>query len=131
MTTEAHGARGTTTGVNRYTYRLEWAPERDQYVGVCVELRSLSHYAPTMCEALAGVEAEVDRYVEDMQSHGETPPPPLAERNYSGTFVVRTSSVLHARLAREAAEQGVSMNQWVVQKLAERPLGGFGPFGLD
>ncbi len=29
--------------------------------------------------------------------------------------------MLHARLAVEAAEQNVSMNQWVVQKLADRP----------
>ena len=29
--------------------------------------------------------------------------------------------MLHARLAVEAAEQNVSMNQWVVSKLADRP----------
>jgi predicted HicB family RNase H-like nuclease len=28
---------------------------------------------------------------------------------------------LHARLAVEAAEQNVSLNQWAVQKLADRP----------
>jgi predicted HicB family RNase H-like nuclease len=33
--------------------------------------------------------------------------------------VVRTSPVLHARLVVEAADQNVSMNQWVVQKLSE------------
>ena len=37
---------------------------------------------------------------------------------YSGKFLVRTSPALHARLAVEAAEQNVSMNQWAVQKLA-------------
>lgn len=35
-------------------------------------------------------------------------------------FVVRTSPALHGRLAVEAAEQNVSMNQWVIQKLADR-----------
>jgi predicted HicB family RNase H-like nuclease len=34
--------------------------------------------------------------------------------------VVRTSLALHARLTVEATEQGVSMNQWVVQKLSGR-----------
>ena len=117
--------------MNRYTYRVEWSPERDEYVGECLEFPSLSHYAQTVREAIAGVEEAVDRYVDDLQVCGETVPTPLAERNYSGTFVVRTSSALHARLVREAVEQGVSMNQWVAQKLAERQLVGMGPFGFD
>jgi predicted HicB family RNase H-like nuclease len=52
-------------------------------------------------------------------------PVPLTERRFSGKFLVRTSPALHARLTVEAAEQNVSMNQWVVQKLADRP-----PIGL-
>jgi predicted HicB family RNase H-like nuclease len=65
-----------------------------------------------------------------MQTNGETPPTPLGQRNYRGTFVVRTSAALHARLVREAAEQGVSVNLWMAQKLAERRID-FGPFGFD
>lgn len=38
---------------------------------------------------------------------------------YSGTLMVRTSSDLHQRLSEEAARQGVSLNQWCVQALAE------------
>ncbi|MDT5140293.1 MAG: hypothetical protein QOD58_4555 [Mycobacterium sp.] len=69
----------------------------------------------------------VDRHVENLRAGGETPPESLTERNYSGTFVVRTSPALHARLAIEAVEQRVSMNQWVVQQLSGRqPGGGFG-----
>ena len=51
---------------------------------------------------------------------GGDPPTPMTEQNYSGRFMVRTSRALHARLVTEAAEQGVSRNQWVAQKLAER-----------
>jgi predicted HicB family RNase H-like nuclease len=117
--------------VNRYTYRAEWSAERDEFVAVCIEFPSFSHYASTLSGAIDGVAAAVDQYVDELQTGGATVPTPLAERRYSGTFVVRTSSALHARLVREAAEQGVSMNQWVAQKLAERQLGGFGPFGFD
>ena len=130
VTSGVNGARGTTPRMNRYTYRVEWSPECDEHVGCCLEFPSLSHYAPSVREAIAGIEEAVDEYVEDMKTTGETPPAPLAERNYSGTLVVRTSSALHARLVREAAEQGVSMNQWMVQKLAERRID-FGPFGFD
>jgi predicted HicB family RNase H-like nuclease len=53
-----------------------------------------------------------------MEASGEPVPTPLTERHYSGKVLVRTSPALHARLTIEAAEQGVSVNQWVVQKLA-------------
>jgi predicted HicB family RNase H-like nuclease len=46
-------------------------------------------------------------------------------------FVVRTSPALHAQLVIEAAEQNVSMNQCVVQKLSGRldqPPGGLFDF---
>ena len=36
----------------------------------------------------------------------------------SGRFVVRMPRTLHATLEKEAAREGVSLNQWVVAKLA-------------
>ena len=75
-----------------------------------------------MQKAIAGVEQAVDEYLAEC---GPDVPPPLTERQFSGKFLVRTSPALHARLTVEAAEQNVSMNQWVVQKLVDRP-----PIGL-
>ncbi len=86
----------------------------------------------TAPEAMVEIEEAVDRHVQAMVACGETPPIPMADRNYSGTIVIRTSPELHSRLAVEAAEQGVSMNQWVVQKLAgRRPSDTFGLSGWD
>jgi hypothetical protein len=100
-------------------------------MAVCIELPFLSRRAPTGHEAIASIEDAVDQHVADVQASGEIPPTPLTERNHSGTFVVRTSPALHARLAIEAAEQRVSMNQWIVQQLAGRQLdSGFGPFAF-
>ncbi len=71
-------------------------------------------------------------HVERLRVCGESPPTPLSERRYSGTFSVRTSPELHGRLALEAIEQGVSMNQWIVQKLSGRaPSSTFGLSGFD
>jgi predicted HicB family RNase H-like nuclease len=104
--------------MNRYTYRAEWSSEFGEYIGRCLELPWLSQRAPTLNEAIAGVEQSVDEYLAERD--GDIPRP-LTDRKFSGRFVVRTSPMLHARLAVEAAEQNVSMNQWVVQKLADRP----------
>jgi predicted RNase H-like HicB family nuclease len=103
--------------VNRYTYRAEWSSEFGEYISRCLELPWLSRRGPTPAEAIASVEHAVDEYLADREGDG---PPPLTDRKFSGRFLVRTSPMLHARLTVEAAEQTVSMNQWVVQKLAGR-----------
>ena len=74
----------------------------------------------TASDAIAAVQDRVDELVEGMRARDEDLPPSLTVRHYSGKFVVRTSTALHARLPVEAIEQGVSLNQWVVQKLSGR-----------
>jgi len=103
-----------------YTYRVEWSPEDDEWVGLVAEFPSLSWLDPDLVEAMRGIRDLVESVVDDMRQTGETPPEPLAERRYSGKVFVRTSPELHRRLTIEAAEQGVSVNQWAMQKLAER-----------
>ncbi|MBO0879662.1 MAG: type II toxin-antitoxin system HicB family antitoxin [Mycobacterium sp.] len=106
--------------MNHYTYRAEWSSEQGEYVGRCIELPWLSRWAPTVREAIAAIEQAVDECIAERNACGDDVPTALTERRYTGKFVVRTSPALHARLAVEAAEQNVSMNQWVVQKLADR-----------
>lgn len=113
-------------GVNEYTYRAQWSPEDREYLGTCLEFPSLWSRASTPHEAIGGVERMVAEEVSNILSCDMKPPESLTDRRYSGKFMVRTSPVLHARLSVEAAEQGVSLNQWVVQKLAGRP-----PMSLD
>jgi predicted HicB family RNase H-like nuclease len=106
--------------MDNYTYRAEWSPESGQYIGMCLEFPSRYSRAPTAHEAIAGVEQMIQDEVDEMLADGRTPPASLTDRRYSGRFLVRTSPALHATLAVEAVEQGVSLNRWVVQKLAGR-----------
>jgi HicB family len=107
--------------VIHYTYRAEWSPQYREYLGRCLEFPWLYEPAPTPHEAVAAVEQRVNDTVAAMVACGEALPISLTERNYSGKFMVRTSRALHARLTIEAIEEGVSLNQWVVQKLVDRP----------
>jgi predicted HicB family RNase H-like nuclease len=101
-----------------YTYRVAWSPDDGEYVGTCLEFPSLSWLAKSTRAALAGIERLVADVVADLEANGEPVPEPLAERRYSGTFNVRIPSELHRRLATEAAEQGISLNRLVSQRLA-------------
>jgi hypothetical protein len=53
----------------------------------------------------------------DMETTGEIPPEPLAEKQYSGKFQVRITPALHRKLAIEAAEEKVSLNRYISYKL--------------
>ncbi len=107
---------------NRYTYRVAWSTDDGAYVGRCLEFARLFETAPTAQQALARIEQAVMEQIQIFDRvFGGEPPTPLTEQNYSGRFMVRTSRALHERLVIEAAEQGVSLNQWVVQKLVDRP----------
>ena len=47
----------------------------------------------------------------DMRSTDETPPEPIADRKYSGRFIVRVPSEVHRALAIRATDEGVSLNR--------------------
>jgi predicted HicB family RNase H-like nuclease len=104
---------------DRYTYRVTWSEEDEEYVGLCVEYPSLSWLAPTPQEALEGIRQVVADVAEDMEANEETVPEPLALRHYSGKFTVRIPPDLHRRLALEAAEAGVSLNRLASAKLSQ------------
>ena len=104
--------------IDHYTYRVTWSAEDNEHVGLCAEFPSLSWLAPTPEKALGGIRRVVGEVVADMQASGEVIPEALAEKQYSGRFMVRVPSVVHRTLATEAAEQGVSINRLVSAKLA-------------
>lgn len=104
--------------VEHYTYQVSWSEEDGEFVATCAEFPSLSWLAPDRVAALRGVEELVDGVVADLKKSGEPVPEPMAERAYSGRFVVRMTAALHRRLAIEAAEKHVSLNRYVTLKLA-------------
>jgi predicted HicB family RNase H-like nuclease len=105
---------------DRYTYRVTWSPEDEEYVGLGAEFPSLSWLAETPEEALRGIREVVAQVVADLEASGEPVPEPLAARSYSGRFVVRIPPEVHRELAIEAAEEGVSLNRLVSARLTGR-----------
>ena len=103
---------------DRYTYRVTWLAEDGEYVGLCAEFPSLSWLVPTPEEAFSGIRQVVAESLDDMRANDETPPRPIAARNYSGKFVVRIPPETHRALALRAAEEGVSLNRLVSARLA-------------
>lgn len=103
---------------DRYTYRITWSEEDNEYVGQCLEFPSLSWLASTPEDALIGVRQLVAEVVSDLETTGEPVPEPLSTRPFSGRFLVRIPPELHRRLAIEAAEAGISLNRLASDKLS-------------
>ncbi|MBU4331201.1 MAG: toxin-antitoxin system HicB family antitoxin [Acidobacteriota bacterium] len=103
---------------DRYSYRITWSPEDEEYVGICVEFPSLSWLMGEPESALKGIRNLVSKVVEEMKSKGENPPTPLATKRYSGKFLVRMAPDIHRHLAIQAAEERISLNRLVCSKLS-------------
>jgi predicted HicB family RNase H-like nuclease len=104
---------------DRYTYRVTWSEDDNEYVGLCAEFPSLSWLATKPEVALKGIRKLVEDVVKDMKGQGEAVPEPIACRHYSGKFMIRVPPQVHRKLAIQAAESGVSLNRLASSKLSQ------------
>ena len=104
---------------DKYTYRVTWSEDDNEYVGLCAEFPSLSWIADSPEKALKGIRKLVANILLDMVTNDEPIPEPIACKHYSGKFMVRVPSDVHRKLALEAAESGVSLNRIASSKLSQ------------
>ncbi len=102
---------------DHYTYRVTWSEEDEEYIGLCIEFPSLSWLAKTPETVLKGIREVVSEVIMDLKKNGEDIPTPIANKQFSGKFMVRVPPEVHRHLALEAAEAGVSLNRIASTKL--------------
>jgi antitoxin HicB len=101
-------------------YPITLIPEA---VGYSVEIKDLPgciSQGDTLEEALEMLKDAKLAWIKVNLELGNPIPEPQAAKKYSGRFVVRLPSNLHQRLAEEAEQNNVSLNQMVATLLAER-----------
>ena len=103
---------------DRYTYRVTWSEEDQEYVGLCTEFPSLSWLGKKPESALKGIREIVEDVIKDMRQTGEEILQPIACKRYSGKFMVRVPPEVHRNLAIQASESGVSLNRIAGSKLS-------------
>ena len=104
--------------IDRYTYRVTWSEEDQEYVGLCAEFPSTSWLGKSQEKALLGIQNLVTDTVADLERSKDPVPEPISTRPYSGKFLVRVPPEIHRMLALRAAESGVSLNRLVSSKLS-------------
>ena len=110
--------RSTKLKVNATDYQLvvRWSVADECYLAEAPALQGCITHGDDPAEALeAGYEA-AQLWLDDAVKHGDHIPPP--SRRLSGKMTLRLPVSLHEEIAREAEREGVSINQWIVTKLA-------------
>jgi predicted HicB family RNase H-like nuclease len=98
-----------------YSARVELDPEDDCFIGRLAGINDVvGFHGSTIPEIKAAFHEAVDDYIETCAKAGKAP-----ERPFSGKVMFRISPKVHARAALAAQLQGISLNQWAEEALAE------------
>jgi predicted RNase H-like HicB family nuclease len=104
--------------IEKYTYRIEWSEDDHCHVARCLEFPSLAAHGDTIEEALREIENVVMESVHWMQEEGETVPTPLGLKKFKGHLSLRIPPEKHRELAIRCAEEGVSLNRFILSRLS-------------
>lgn len=107
----------------RYPTEVFWSAEDDGFIAVVRDLPGCSAFGETRLEALDEVDHAVEAWIAAARRAGNPVPEPsnrAAENGYSGKLLLRMPKTLHAKLALDAEQEQVSLNQYVVFLLTEK-----------
>jgi predicted HicB family RNase H-like nuclease len=104
--------------IDKYTYRVEWSEEDGAHIAYCLEFPSLAAHGGTAGKALAEIEKVVTASIKWLTENKEPVPQPLGLKRYKGNLTLRVPEEVHKKLAIKSAENGVSINQYILAKIA-------------
>jgi predicted RNase H-like HicB family nuclease len=107
-----------TNEIKKYTYRIEWSEEDHCHIARCLEFPSLAAHGDTNEEALREIEYVVAESVKWMKKDGETVPEPFGLKKFKGHLTLRIPPEKHRELAIRCAEEGVSLNRFILSRLS-------------
>jgi antitoxin HicB len=84
------------------------------------ELEGCMTQGETYDEVSSNIREAMELWFEGSLEKGMDIPEPEQENDYSGKFMIRLPKSLHRRLAENAKEENVSLNQYAVHLLSER-----------
>jgi len=104
--------------ISKYTYRVEWSEEDQLHIAKCLEFPSLSSHGKTIVAALKEIESVVLESIKWMREDNEPIPEPFGLKKYKGNLTLRIPPETHRTLAIKSAEEGVSINKYILSKIS-------------
>ena len=103
--------------IEKYTFRIEWSEEDSAYVAKCLEMPGLMAHGETNENAFKEIKFVVAESVKWLIEDNQEVPEPLGLKKFKGNLTLRVPPELHRNLAIRSAEQGVSVNQYILSRL--------------
>ena len=103
--------------IEKYTYRIEWSEEDQAHVAKCLEFPSLAAHGSTVEAALKEIEHVVTETINWLIEENEPVPEPLGLKKFKGNLTLRIPPEKHRDIAIRSAEEGVSINQFILSKI--------------
>ena len=103
--------------IKKYTYRVEWSEDDDLFIARALELQTILAHGKTPAEALKELQKPLALALEMMLEDNEELPEPFALQKFKGKFLIRTSPERHKELTVKASESGISVNQYILNRL--------------
>ena len=88
------------------------------WYGKILELNGCQSDGETSEEVLKNLDEALIGHLKILLEDGDIIPVPVPETEYSGKFLLRLPKTLHYKLAKEAENEGVSLNQYALYKLS-------------
>jgi predicted HicB family RNase H-like nuclease len=96
---------------------IEFDPKDNTFSGTVAGLRDVIHFEGSTARELArAFRASIDSYLELCAETGQNP-----DRPFNGKILVRTQSALHRKAALRAAQEGVSLSEWISRQIECAP----------
>ena len=102
----------------KYTYRVEWSEEDKTHIARCLEFPSLMAHGDTIESALKEIKEVVLNTIEWMDAENERIPEPFGMKRFKGNLTLRVPAEVHKNLVIKSAEEGVSVNQYILSKIS-------------
>ncbi len=106
--------------MSKHSTMIQWSEEDEAYIAFVPELPGLSAFGSSAEEAARELSLAKEAYLEVLIEDEEEIPEPETLKPFSGQTRVRLPKSLHASLANQARQQGVSLNTHIVYLLSER-----------
>lgn len=102
----------------RYPFEIFYSEEDSGYIAIVPDIPGCSAFGETEEEALREVRVAVKSCLNALKTENRPIPEPSGISNASGRITLRMPKSLHTRLAMESKTEGVSLNQYMLYKLA-------------
>ena len=103
--------------IDKYTFRIEWSEEDNVHIARCLEFPSLSAHGATVLDALQEIEFVVREAIDWLKEENEPIPTPFGLKKFRGHLTLRVPTEKHRELVIRSAEEGVSVNQFILSRL--------------